>query len=573
MRHLRERLAGMARSVDRPTMAWFWSYYRGRIPRLVLFTAGSLLQSLLVLPVLALVRYAFDTVIPAGDVPALVRVGLAIVGIRTLGSAISLVLRSHILHTVKGAVTEVRRDLVSRVYQLSRLTLVRADLSVVHTQILQDSERVDHFANVLFSVVIPAAAASMVLLGVLVMLDPALVVVASVVLPMLWLAGRASGWLVRRHVFTFQRAWERFSKGLHFVVRQLDLTRVKAYEAEELERQQRHIAELYASGHRMAMSYAVHGQVQRTLTGIGGILILVIGGAAVARGTMTLGEFLTFYLAAGMLYGHLDTVTGSVPELLAGGQSLATLHRFMTDGEPEPYRGTRVIPFSGSVEVRGVSFTYGDEPLLRQVDLVMPAGTHVAIAGANGAGKSTLVHLILGFYRPHGGMLLADGVPYDEIDIRSLRRSIGVVSQRPEFFAGTVRENIVYGSPGATQEEIERAARLALADEVIATLPRGYDTELGEQGVMLSGGEGQRIAIARALLGRPRFLILDEPTNHLDAGAVARLMRGIARQADRPTVLVISHDTAVLDSADSVYRMHDGTLTLESRATADAASA
>ncbi len=556
---------------DRAAVRFFLGYYRSRVPRLLVFTAGALLQSTLVLPVLALIQYAFDRAIPAGDVASLVKVGVAIIFVRVLGTLLSLALRSQVLHTIKGAVTELRRDLVSRLYRLSHRYFASADLAVLHTRIVQDSERVDHLSNTLFSGVVPALAASLVLFVVLIVLSWKLVLVGAVLLPLIWLSSRASGWVVRRDVYTFQRAFEGFSKGVNFAVRQLDLTRVKAFEHEELERQGQHIGELYASGHRMAMSYAVHSQVQRTLTGIAAILILVIGGAAVARGTMTLGEFLTFYVAAGMFYGYVDTLTGSIPELLAGNASLVTLHRFMTDGEPEPYAGTRQIAFDGSVEMRAVTFGYGDTPVLRRVDLVIPSGAQVAIVGPNGAGKSTLVHLLLGFYRPNNGQVLASGVPLDQIDLRSLRRSIGVVPQRPQFFSASVRENITYGSPDATQDEIDEAARLSLADEVIARLPDGYETMIGDHGVRLSGGEAQRLAIARALLGKPRLLILDEPTNHLDVPAVGRLMSGLAGRDERPTLIVISHDRSVVDFASQVYRLENGTLRADPQALVDAA--
>jgi ABC-type multidrug transport system fused ATPase/permease subunit len=557
---------------DWPAVRFFLGYYRPRLTRLVIFALGAMAQSLLVLPVLALIRFAFDSAIPGGDVDALVAVGLGIILLRAVGSAISLLLRSHVLHTIKGTITELRRDLVSRVYQLSHRYFAGVDLAVLHTRIVQDSERVDQLSNTLFSGVVPAVAASLMLFAVLCALNWTLVLAGGLVFPLMWLLTRWSGWLVRGHVFTFQRAFEGFSKGVQFTVRQLDLTRGKGFEAEELERQQGHIGELYATGHRMAMSYAVHSQVQRTLTGIAGIIILVVGGTAVARATMTIGEFITFYVAAGMFYGYVDTLTSSIPELLAGNASLVTLHRFMTDGEPEPYRGVRHIAFDGSVELRGVSFSYGGEPVLRHVDLTVPPGSQVAIVGANGVGKSTIVQLLMGFYRPQQGQVLAAGLPFDEIDIKELRRSIGIVPQRPQFFAGTVRENIAYGSPNATQEEIDAASRMALADEVIASLPNGYDTSIGEHGVRLSGGEGQRLAIARALLGRPRMLILDEPTNHLDVQAIARLMRGLAEQRERPTLLVISHDLTVVNHADRVYRLHDGVLRLEQRAMADAAT-
>lgn len=555
---------------DRAAFRMFLGYYRSRVGRLLVFTFGATVQSMLVVPVLALVSVAFDRAIPTGDIALLVRLGAGIIVLRVAGAALSLALRSQVLHTIKGAVTELRRDLVSRLYRLSHGYYANADVALLQTRLVQDSERVDHFSNTLFSGVIPGLAASAVLLTVLLVLNWQLVLVGAVILPLMWLSSRASGGLVRREVYTFQRAFEGFSKGVSFAVRQLDLTRVKAFEREELERQRHHIGRLYASGHRMAMSYAVHSHVQRTLTGIAAILILIVGGAAVARGTMTLGEFLTFYVGAGMFYGYVDTLTTSVPELLAGNASLVTLHRFMTDGEPEPYSGDRQIVFDGSFEMRDVTFGYGDDAILRHVNVNVPPGAQIAIVGPNGAGKSTLVHLLLGFHRPHSGEVRAGGMPLEQIDLRPLRRSIGVVPQRPQFFSGTVRENIAYGTPDATQAEIDAAARLALADEVIARLEHGYDTMIGEHGVRLSGGEAQRVAIARSLLGRPRLLILDEPTNHLDVPTIQRLMTGLAGHADQPTLLVISHDRSVVEFADHVYRLENGSLQSESPVMANA---
>jgi ATP-binding cassette subfamily B protein len=192
--------------------------------------------------------------------------------------------------------------------------------------------------------------------------------------------------------------------------------------------------------------------------------------------------------------------------------------------------------------------------------LEIGTGEHVAITGPNGAGKSTMAHLIAGFYRPRAGLLLADRVEYETLSIPELRRQIGFVPQHPSFFVGTVRENITYGRDATTPEALEAAVRLSHADDVIARLPLGYDTPVGEGGVMLSGGERQRLAIARALLARPRLLILDEPTTHLDAEHVQTVMTDLVSLPDRPTVLMISHDPQVVAQADTVYLLDGGCL-------------
>jgi ABC-type bacteriocin/lantibiotic exporter with double-glycine peptidase domain len=197
---------------------------------------------------------------------------------------------------------------------------------------------------------------------------------------------------------------------------------------------------------------------------------------------------------------------------------------------------------------------------LNGVDLVIPAGARVAIIGANGSGKSTLLGVMLGLLRPAAGVVRADGQDCAAMDLPAFRRQIGVVLQHPSFFHGTVRENIAYGVPEADDAAIAEAVALAGAGELIASLSGGYDALLGEGGATLSGGETQRLAIARALLRRPRALVLDEPTNHLDVNAVCQLIDTFAHLTPRPTVVLVSHDARVLEIVDATYRLEGGSL-------------
>ena len=370
-------------------------------------------------------------------------------------------------------------------------------------------------------------------------------------------------WLVKREVFTFQRDFEGFARGVQFALRQMDLTRLRAYDTQEQARQQKLIEDLRASGHRMAMSFAIHSQVHRTVAGVGWILILIVGGAAVASGAMTIGAFLTFNVAASMLKGHVDSLLGEIPALIAGHESLVTLRTLLDEGEAEPYSGTEPVSLDGPIELRDVHFAY-ERPVLEGVSLALEPGARVAIVGENGAGKSTILALLLGFVRPSRGQMFASGVPYDRLDLRSLRRAIGVVPQHPSLFVGTALENVTYGLDAAPgEEELAQVARIAGADQLVARLPQGWDTPVGDQGATLSGGESQRLAICRALLGKPRLLVLDEPTNHLDAGSIAPIMSAIRDLQHGPGIVLISHDPAVVGFADTVYRLQDGHLAPE----------
>jgi ATP-binding cassette subfamily B protein len=541
-----------------------WRYFErcapGRRGILLLCGLVAAAQSLLLLPVLLLIRHAVDTVIPQRQMWRLVEIGAAIFALRALGSLIALWLRAAHVRVLKEATFRLREDLLQRLFTLSRSAYTRLDRDTTHTRIVLDTERVDEMSHAVVARLLPAVFSAAVLAVLLAVLNPRLLLLTVALAPLLLLSVRATGGRVKKRVYAFQRAFETFSNGIQFVLQHMDLTLIQSYEGREAQRRIADMAKLRQASRRMAFIYAVHGQLQTITVTLCGVVILVAGGASVAAGQMTIGGFLSFWVAAGLMNQQIMTIVGAIPEVIAGNESMATLHRFAMSCEPRPYHGREVIRFSGRIEMHGVDFGYGEAPVVRDVNLELRPGSTVAIVGPNGAGKSTVLYLILGFYRPLRGALRADGAAYDRLDLVELRRGIGVVMQHPTFFAGTVRENITYGYPEATDEEIAVAARLALADEFIQALPQGYDTPIGEGGLLLSGGEVQRIAIARALLRKPKLLILDEPTNHLESAAIHRLLDHLAALEPRPGVLIISHDREVLRYADVVHRLEDGTL-------------
>jgi ABC-type multidrug transport system fused ATPase/permease subunit len=544
-----------------------WRYFErcspGRIGGLLLYGLVAAAQSLLLLPVLLLVRHAVDTVIPGRQIGTLVLIGAGIFALRAASGAVALWLRAAHVRLLKGATLRLRADLLERLYLMSRAAYTGLDRDTTHARLVLDTERLDEMSHTVVAKLVPAVFSAIVLLVVLGFLNPWLLVLMLALAPLLPLATRMTGARVQQAVFAFQRAFETFSHGMQFVLQHMDLTVTQSGEARETRRRVADMDALRRSSERMAFVYALHGQLQSLIVALCGVVILVAGGAAVAAGRMTIGQFLAFWVAAGLLNQQVMTIVGAIPNVIAGNESMITLHRFATGAESRPYRGREPLRFSGRIDIDGVDFAYRDAPVVRNAWLTIRPGATVALAGPNGAGKSTLLYLILGFYRPQQGLIRADGVPYDRLDLPTLRRQIGVVMQHPELFAGTVIENITYGEPEASLAEVREAARLALADGFIEALPQGYDTPIGEGGLLLSGGEIQRIAIARALLRRPRLLILDEPTNHLGRPVIRRLLGNLASLPERPALLLISHDREVLARADVVYRVEGGATTLQ----------
>lgn len=548
-----------------------WRYYvqlfRGSYRIMVfnlLIAAG---QSAFLLPIMLLVRYIFDTVLPSENVGLLIRVGASIFLLYVVNAIIDLHTRYVTLRLTKSNTWRLRNELLQRFYVFSRTFYSRADLSKIHTNVVQDTERLDVMSNQLFGKLIPSVAIALLFGVMLAILNPLLFLVILALKPILYFINKWLGRRIRREVRIYRETFETFSKGVLFILQMMDLTRAQAAEQVEIARQSAHHEELHNRSSSLSWMQSAYTTLQSVLFTFWGILILIIGGMGVAAGSMSIGDLITFYVAFGLLSGHLRNISDSIPVLITGNESLNALYDLIQTDDRLPYEGVKPIDFQGEIALEGVRFHYDRDVVLHNVSLSIRSGESIAIIGASGVGKSTIINLILGFYRPDAGQLYADGHPYDDIDLVELRRQMGVVMQDPILFPGTIAENIAYGYPDTTPQQISRAAELAVADDFISQLPNGYQTNVGENGVLISGGQRQRLAIARALLHEPRLLILDEPTNHLDANSMSQLIHNLKTLDNAPAIVVISHNMELVREMQQVYMLHDGQLTVEPQST------
>lgn len=289
--------------------------------------------------------------------------------------------------------------------------------------------------------------------------------------------------------------------------------------------------------------------------------VLLVGGRMVVHGTIGLGPFFTFNMLLLMLIMPLRMLGNWVTltqQATAAGERI-----FHVLDEPEAVAegpGARELPPGpGRITFERVSFGYrAGAPVLSGIDLELEAGRTYALIGHTGSGKTTLAALVPRFYDATEGRVLVDGADVRELTLGSLRRAIGVVAQDPLLFSATVRENIAFGNAGATEEQIERAARLAQAHDFIARLPEGYETLVGERGITLSGGQRQRLAIARALCVDPRILVLDDATASVDATTEARIRMGLEEAKKGRTTIVIAHRLSTIALADEVIVLDGG---------------
>mgnify|MGYP005851782097 CR=1 FL=1 len=299
----------------------------------------------------------------------------------------------------------------------------------------------------------------------------------------------------------------------------------------------------------------------RFLASLGTVVVLSVGSIMVLRGALSLGTLVAFLSYVVSFYepvNRLTEVDNVFQEAIAAGERILELLDRAPEIEDAP-DAIELPPIQGEVVFDQVYFRYGTgEEVLHDVSFRMAPGEVVALVGPSGAGKSSIANLLCRFYDPISGRILVDGYDLRRVKLASLRRQIAVVLQETVLFNATVRENLLFAKPDATEKELIAAAQAAYAHEFIEALPHGYDTEIGERGVRLSGGQKQRLALARAILANPRVLILDEATSSVDAEAEYLIQQALESVLKGRTALVIAHRLSTIRNADKIIALEDG---------------
>ncbi len=470
--------------------------------------------------------------------------------------------RSVIMHILgEKFVYDLRIRMYSHLQKLSLTFFETRQTGEMMSRVSNDSDVLEQFVTHAADTVIADALTVLTIVGILFYFNVPLAAVTLAPLPVLALVTLKYSRQVRKmHRSTRERLAEMNAK-LQENLSGIRVIKSFAQEENEYFRFEGEARNLYGMRISVVRMFTMFQQSTQMIMWLGMVAIWVYGGCAVMNSTISFGTFLVFTWYYGMFaqpVRNLAQVNDTIQRALAAADRILEL----LDTEPDLVDAEDAIdlpPIEGRVEFHNVHFGYAtSEEVLSGINIEAQPGQIIALVGRSGAGKTSIVNLIPRFYDPHSGRVTVDGCDVKHVTQRSLRSQIGIVLQDTFLFNGTVRENILYGRPDASEEEMIEASRTAHAHSFIMSMPQGYDTEIGERGVKLSGGQRQRLAIARAVLANPRILILDEATSSVDSESEYLIHRAMDELMKGRTTFVIAHRLSTIKHADLIVALEEG---------------
>jgi subfamily B ATP-binding cassette protein MsbA len=534
--------------------------FRPFLGKLCLGVLLSVAWGMVLLPVPMLFKRIIDLRIAQADLHGLALDGGLIVGFYLLNLCLSVSSKYLILKVTKSVIMRLRSDTVNKLQQLSISFYDSEDLGRLHARVIQDTEKVDVMSNFIVSVLMVSLITACGTLFLMFRMHWQLALLVCLIAGVFWATQELFKSRIKSRIKAWRDEFEAFSAKVQQLIGAIRLVRAYATEERETSLVSASAVSLSHRGVEMVTFMAFYQGLTEVLMGISQVVVLVVGGYLVMQKDLSLGSLVAFYTLLGFLFNPIRTILVNIEQLFGGQLALEQHYHLLDHVNVEPDREKGLLqPIKGRVEFRDVDFGYNAQnPVLRKISVSVSPGQTIALVGQSGAGKSTFINILLGFYKPQSGLILIDDIPQEQFQSKCLRSQMAVVAQENLLQPGTVRSNIMYGKPEASEEELVAASELACAHEFIKDLPAGYDTEVGDRGVKLSGGQRQRIGIARAILRNPRILILDEATSALDTRSEKSVQKALENLKANRTTFVIAHRLSTVKNADMILVFDKG---------------
>ncbi|MDP6779090.1 MAG: ABC transporter ATP-binding protein, partial [Candidatus Latescibacteria bacterium] len=473
-------------------------------------------------------------------------------------------LRTYLLAKLGQRITfDLRRQVYRHIHHLSLTFYNERETGRIMASVTQDVGRLQDFISDGLQEIIRDIATILIICIILFSLNPGLAAVVLLPTPLLVLTTRIFGKWFHDVYHSLWRRWAGMSALLADTIPGVRVVKAFAQEKREVNKFERSSWDLLAGEVRAARVRSAFGPIMTFITSLGTLIVWWMGGSQVLGGTLTLGDFVAFTGYMFMFFHpveHLCFLNHRFQRAATSAERVFEVLDTQADvvDKPDAVRMPRIV---GRVEFRNVTFGYEPgKPVLKDLNFVVEPGEMIGLAGHSGAGKSTLINLICRFYDGEEGEILIDGYDIRDVGLKPLREQIGVVLQDPFLFNGTIAENIAYGKPEAPLDEVVAAAKAANAHDFVIGFQEGYDSIVGERGMRVSGGERQRLSIARAILRDPRVLILDEATASVDTETEAMIQEALERLVKGRTTFAIAHRLSTLKNSDRLLILEKGEL-------------